>query len=59
MERHTAEELHALADTLQSQASDPATKDDPTWLKRRADRLRALAVKKQKSLEHKMATRRV
>lgn len=57
MDGHTAEELHALADTLQSQASDPASKDDPKWLKRRADRLRALADKKQKALEHKMTTR--
>jgi hypothetical protein len=59
MDGHTAEELHALADTLQSQASDPANKDDPKWLKRRGDRLRALAEKKQKALEHKMATRPV
>jgi len=57
MDRHTAQELHALADALQSQASDPANKDDPKWLNRRADRLHNLADKKQKALEHKIAKR--
>lgn len=48
MDRHNAEELHAWADALQSQASDSANKDDPRWLKRRADRLRALGKENRK-----------
>jgi hypothetical protein len=42
MDRHTADELYAWADALYSQATDPANKDDPKWLNRRADRLRNL-----------------
>jgi len=40
-----------------SPATDPANKDDPKWLNRRADRLRNLADKKQRALEHKIAKR--
>jgi hypothetical protein len=54
MQRHTAQELYVLADALQLQASDLANNDDLKWLNPRADRLRELAEKKQKALEHKI-----
>lgn len=53
MSKYTAEELHNMADEYENMIKDPDNNDDPKWLKRRADRLRSLAVEKEKSLEHK------
>jgi hypothetical protein len=59
MDAHAFEELHAWANRLErrSHCSDPA--DDPRWLQRRADRLRDLAVQKERAREHKAAQRAV
>lgn len=54
MESHTADELFSWASTLEQQIKNPANKDDPKWLQRRADRLRKLAQHKQKAIEHKL-----
>lgn len=53
MGKFTADELFRMADEHENRINDPSNTDDPKWLKRRADRLRALAVEKEKSLEHK------
>ncbi|REJ68192.1 MAG: hypothetical protein DWQ31_08660 [Planctomycetota bacterium] len=53
MRTRTAEELRAWAEDLEAQIRDPKNTDDPKWLQRWADRMRRLADKKEKSLEHK------
>jgi hypothetical protein len=53
MDSHTSIELFAWADLLRAQVSDANNPDDPKWLRRRADRLAALANAKAKSVEHK------
>lgn len=53
MEKFTSQELFDLADEYDRKISDPTNTDDPKWLKRRSERLRKLASKKEKSLEHK------
>ena len=53
MRRFSASELHAIADEYEAKISDPENNDDPKWLKRRADRIRELALKKERALEHK------
>lgn len=54
MRKFTASELHEIADYYQARISDPENTDDPKWLQRRADRIRRLAVKKEKSQAHKL-----
>ena len=54
MQTHTYVELHALANQLEAQITDPRNTDDPRWLKRWADKLRRLADKKQRALFHKL-----
>ena len=53
MKTFTSEELYHLADQMESQLSDPLNTDDPKWLKRRIDRVRALAIQKQAAKEQK------
>ncbi len=53
MHRFTSRELHAIADELEAQIADPRNKDDPKWLQRWVDKIRRLATRKVKSLEHK------
>ena len=53
MNKYTAEELFRMAEEHENKINDPNNTDDQKWLKRRADRLRALAIEKEKSLEHK------
>ena len=55
MSKFTAEELHAFADQYESEINNPKNTDDPKWLQRRADRLRTLAIQKEKSLDHKLS----
>ena len=55
MEAHTAEELHAWADALEKEAADPASDDDPRWSLRWAKKIRWLAEKKERAMEHKAA----
>jgi hypothetical protein len=50
METFTAAELFLLADKFEAQIKDPTNTDDPKWLQRRAERLRRLAVRKEKAL---------
>ena len=54
MEKHSAEELYAWADELEAQIKDPSNQDDAKWLMRWAEKMRALARKKEKALEHKL-----
>lgn len=42
-----------MAGELEQQANDPECSADPKWLRRRAEKLRALALKKEKALERK------
>jgi hypothetical protein len=53
MNKFSSVELFAMADEYESKINDPNNSDDPKWLKRRADRLRALAIEKEKAKEHK------
>ena len=53
MRKYTAEELFDMAEQNENKINDPENTDDPKWLQRRADRLRALAEEKEKALEHK------
>lgn len=53
METFTASELHSWADKYEAQITDPCNSDDPKWLQRRADKLRALAIEKERAVETK------
>jgi hypothetical protein len=53
MDSFTYQELYALANNLEAQIDDPNNTDDPAWLKRWAEKARALGRKKEKSTEHK------
>ncbi len=53
MDSFTFDELNVMADELEAKISDPKNTDDPAWLKRWAEKARALARKKEKSAEHK------
>ena len=53
MDKHTSQELYIMADEEERKIKDPNNTDDPKWLKRRADRLKSLAIKKEKAIEHK------
>ena len=57
MESHSALELYAWADKLEAQIDDPANRDDPRYLRRWADKIRRLAIKKEKSVTHKISLR--
>jgi hypothetical protein len=58
MESHSASELYAWADKLEAQIADSANRDDPKYLQRWADKIRRLAVKKEKSVAHKTGLRK-
>ncbi len=53
MSSHTASELFAWADRLEAQISIGGGGDDPKWLRRWADRLRRLAIQKERAQVHK------
>jgi hypothetical protein len=53
MEQYTSDELYIMASQEEEKLKDPINSDDPKWIKRRVEKLRALALKKEKSLEHK------
>jgi hypothetical protein len=53
MKTRSASELHAWADQLEAQATDPSSKDDPRWLRRWAGKIRRLAEAKERSVAHK------
>jgi hypothetical protein len=54
MEKHSADELHAWADRFETRSHRPdVTADDPKWLLRWANRLRRLALQKEKAQRHK------
>jgi hypothetical protein len=54
MESFTSEELYKWADQHEALIKDPLNTDDPKWLQRRAEKLRRLAIRKEKSLETKL-----
>ncbi len=58
MESHTADELYAWADRLETQINDPENTDDPKWLQRWADKMRRLALQKEKAKQHKNTQRK-
>jgi hypothetical protein len=58
MSSFTAAELFAIADQLDGHVADPLNKDDPKWLRRRAARVRSLAVLKEKSAEQRARDKR-
>jgi hypothetical protein len=53
MRSFTSTELFAWANELDSQIQNPQNQDDPKWLQRWADKMRRLAVKKEKAKTHK------
>ncbi|MES9993423.1 MAG: hypothetical protein ABW098_15845 [Candidatus Thiodiazotropha sp.] len=53
MSSYSADELFVMAEEYESKIDNPNNTDDSKWLKRRADKLRALAVEKEKAKEHK------
>jgi len=57
MEERSAKELYEWAHELEAQIKDPSNQDDPRWLTRWAEKMRALARKKEKALEHKFRQR--
>jgi hypothetical protein len=58
MATFTSAELFALADKFEAQIKVPANHDDPKWLQRWADKIRKLAIQKEKAVMHKKARRR-
>ena len=50
---YSADELFVMAELYESKINTPNNTDDSKWLKRRADKLRALAIEKEKAKEHK------
>lgn len=54
METFTSAELYHWADQYEGLIKDPRNTDDPKWLQRRADKLRRLAVRKEKALVSKL-----
>jgi hypothetical protein len=57
MQGLTAEELAARAAQMDAQANDPQSTDDPTWLRRWAEKLRQLAARKARARDRKSRTR--
>ena len=57
MNQYSAEHLHEWADELEAQIGDPNSDDDPRYLLRWARKIRRLAEKKERSVEHKKAQR--
>ena len=53
MATHTAAELYAWADRLETQMTDPRNRDDSKWVQRWAKKMRSLAARKEKAKEHK------
>ena len=53
MKRFSCAELYAWADKIEQQIDDSNCPDDPRWLRRWAKKIRTLAEKKEKALEHK------
>jgi hypothetical protein len=51
---YTASQLEVWADQLDAQARNENSADDPKWLKRWANRIRRLSVKKERAHEHKL-----
>lgn len=50
---YTSAELSEWADRLEAQIREEGNADDPRWLQRWADKLRRLAMQKERALEHK------
>jgi len=57
MEARRSTQLFAWAEQLEAQIKDPKNCDDPRWLKRWAEKLRRLALKKEKAKAHKQRRR--
>lgn len=57
MRTFTAAELYALADEMELEMRSANFSDDPKWQRRRIDRVRELAAKKEASMEHKHSQR--
>jgi hypothetical protein len=49
MNSYSSDELFVMAEDYYNKLSDPTNSDDPKWLKRRADRLRSLAIEQEKT----------
>jgi hypothetical protein len=56
--RKSAAKLLVSADKLDSRAKDPKDRDDSDWLRRRAERVRLYAIKKEKARLKKSEERR-
>jgi hypothetical protein len=53
MNSYSSDELFVMAEEYAYKLNDPTNTDDPKWLKRRVNRLRTLAIAKEKAKEHK------
>lgn len=54
MTKFSFNDLHAIADEYEAKIKDPDNEDDPKWLQRRANKIGALARKKEKAVWHKL-----
>jgi hypothetical protein len=59
MAPHLASELLDWANRVEGQIEDPNNRDDARWLQRRVNKLRALAVAKEKAKEQKDKERKL
>jgi len=57
MQGMTAEELLDRAAKMEAQANDPQSTDDPAWLRRWAEKLRALAIQKARARDRRARSR--
>ncbi len=57
MRRRSAEEILIRAATLVARADHPGNRDDPAWLRRRAERMRTFGIKRQEARERKLEER--
>jgi len=57
MQGLTAEELIDRAVRMEAQANDPHSTDDPAWLRRWAEKLRALALQKARARDRRSRSR--
>jgi hypothetical protein len=59
MRTFTSSELLTWANQLENRINDPQNRDDPRWLRRWAEKMRRLAIQKEKAKAHKEKRRSV
>ena len=59
MGKYTTNKLLTRAQKLEARINDSTNTDDPRWLRRRVERLRCWALRKEEAIEHKEYQRRL